>query len=77
MQPTSTQKCAWLARHPRWTFHFTPTSRSWANVVESFFRLAYPSPPATRCLPLARRSLQAAINRYLKEHNRKALPLDG
>jgi transposase len=28
---------AWLARHPRWTFHFTPTSCSWANAVESFF----------------------------------------
>src|SRR5215469_10409751 len=28
---------AWLARHPRWTFHFTPTSCSWANAVETFF----------------------------------------
>ena len=28
---------AWLARHPRWTFHFTPTSCSWLNAVESFF----------------------------------------
>ena len=28
---------AWLARHPRWTFHFTPTSRSWLNAVEGFF----------------------------------------
>ena len=25
---------AWLARHPRWTFHFTPTSASWLNAVE-------------------------------------------
>jgi hypothetical protein len=24
----------WLARHPRVTFHFTPTSCSWANAVE-------------------------------------------
>ena len=22
---------AWLERHPRWTFHFTPTSASWLN----------------------------------------------
>ncbi len=29
--------CAWLARHPRWTFHFTPTSASWLNAVEGFF----------------------------------------
>ena len=27
----------WLARHPRWTFHFTPTSSSWLNAVEGFF----------------------------------------
>jgi transposase len=28
---------AWLARHPRWTFHFTPTSASWLNAVIGFF----------------------------------------
>lgn len=28
---------AWLARHPRWTFRFTPTSASWLNAVEGFF----------------------------------------
>jgi len=28
---------AWLARHPRWTFHFTPTSGSWLNAVDNFF----------------------------------------
>jgi transposase len=27
----------WLARHPRWIFHFTPTSCSWLNAVEGFF----------------------------------------
>jgi DDE superfamily endonuclease/Homeodomain-like domain len=27
----------WLARHPRWTFHFTPTAGSWLNAVETFF----------------------------------------
>jgi transposase len=27
----------WLARRPRWTFHFTPTSASWLNAVEGFF----------------------------------------
>lgn len=30
---------AWLDRHPRWTFHFTPTSSSWLNVVEGFFAI--------------------------------------
>ena len=28
---------AWLSRHPRVTFHFTPTSASWMNAVEGFF----------------------------------------
>ena len=27
----------WLDRHPRFTFHFTPTSCSWLNAVEGFF----------------------------------------
>jgi transposase len=28
---------AWLARQPRFTFHFTPTSCSWVNAVEGLF----------------------------------------
>jgi transposase len=27
----------WLGRHPRFVFHFTPTSCSWLNAVETFF----------------------------------------
>jgi len=30
---------AWLARHPRWHIHFTPTYASWLNQVERFFAL--------------------------------------
>jgi transposase len=59
---------AWLDRHPRWTFHFTPTSASWLNAVEGFFA------------KLARRRLQrgvfgslvevqAAIKRFIAESN--------
>jgi transposase len=29
---------AWLARHPRFHLHFTPTSSSWLNVIERWFR---------------------------------------
>ena len=56
----------WLARHPRWTFHFTPTSASWLNAVERFFakltrrRLKR---GIFRSLP----ELQAAINRFLAD----------
>ncbi|MGA8363604.1 MAG: IS630 family transposase, partial [Solirubrobacteraceae bacterium] len=31
------QVLAWLARHKRFTFHFTPTSCSWLNAVEGYF----------------------------------------
>ena len=64
---------AWLTRHPRWTFHFTPTSCSWLNAVETFF--------ATLTRRRLQRGafhslvdLQAAINRYLDEHNQRPKP---
>ena len=28
----------WLVKHPRFVMHFTPTSASWLNMVERFFR---------------------------------------
>jgi transposase len=41
MDNSSTHKTpairSWLARHPRWHVHFTPTSSSWINQVERFF----------------------------------------
>lgn len=64
---------AWLARHPRWTFHFTPTSASWLNAVEGFFAKL-----TRRRLKLgvftSIADLQAAINRYLAEHNHDPKP---
>ena len=59
---------AWLARHPRWVFHFTPTSASWLNAVEGFFSVL----TRRRIRRGAFQSvvdLQAAINRYIHEHN--------
>ena len=32
------QVLAWPAKHPRFHMHFTPTSSSWLNMVERFFR---------------------------------------
>src|ERR1700722_8869507 len=38
MPPINILRCwTWLAEHPRWTFHFTPTSCSWFNAVKGFF----------------------------------------
>ena len=59
---------AWLARHPRWTFHFTPTSGSWLNAVETFFS-ALTRRRLKRGVFRSIVELQTAINRYLAEHN--------
>ena len=63
----------WLERHPRWTLHFTPTSASWLNAVEGFF--------ATLTKRRLKRGvfrsvvdLQAAINRFLEDHNQQSQP---
>ncbi len=63
----------WLLRHPRWAFHFTPTSSSWLNAVEGYLA------------KLTRRrlkhgvfhsivDLQAAINRFIEETNENPRP---
>ena len=59
---------AWLARHPRWVFHFTPTSASWINAVEGFFS-ALTRRRLKRGAFTSVADLQAAINRYIREHN--------
>lgn len=64
---------AWLARHPRWTFHFTPTSSSWLNAVETFFS-ALTRRRLKRGVFRSIVDLQAAINRYLDKHNADPKP---
>ena len=64
---------AWLARHPRWTFHFTPTSDSWLNAVETFFS-ALTRKRLRRGNFHSLVALQTAINRYLAEHNTDPRP---
>ena len=64
---------AWLERHPRWTFHFTPTSGSWLNAVENFFS-KMTRQRIRRGVFRSIVDLQAAINRYLAEHNAEPKP---
>ncbi|GJD71690.1 IS630 family transposase IS870 [Methylobacterium gnaphalii] len=64
---------AWLARNPRWIFHFTPTSASWLNAVEGFFS-ALTRRRLRRGTFSGVTDLQAAIKRYIAEHNRNARP---
>jgi transposase len=63
----------WLARHPRWTFHFTPTSESWLNAVEGFFA-KLTKRRLKRGIFLSVVDLQAAINRFVIEHNAEPKP---
>ena len=63
----------WLARHPRWTFHFTPTSASWLNAVEGFFAILTKR-RLKRGVFRSVTDLQAAINRFLVDHNDHAKP---
>jgi transposase len=54
----------WLCRHPRWTFHFTPTSASWLNAVEGFFAILTKR-RLKRGVFKGVVDLQAAINRFV------------
>jgi len=63
----------WLEKHPRFHFHFTPTSASWCNAVEGFFakltkkrlkRGVFKSVP----------ELENAILRFVEEKNQTAKP---
>jgi transposase len=64
---------AWLDRHPRWVFHFTPTSASWLNAVEGFFA-KLTKRRLQRGVFHSLVSLQAAINRFLADTNANPRP---
>ena len=63
----------WLARHPRYHIHFTPTSGSWLNLVERLF-----AEVTERCVRrgshTAVRSLEKAMLDYLDRRNRNPKP---
>jgi transposase len=63
----------WLARHPRWVFHFTPTSSSWLNAVEGFFA-KLSRRRLKRGVFSSVADLQATINRFVAEHNQSPKP---
>jgi len=49
--PQASTVQTWLAKHPRFHMHFTPTSASWLNMVERFFRDLTTSACAAACSP--------------------------
>ena len=64
---------AWLDRHPRFVFHYTPTSASWLNAVEGFFA-KLTKRRLKRGVFRSLVELQAAINRFLDETNNNPKP---
>jgi transposase len=64
---------AWLAKHPRFHIHFTPTSASWLNMVERFFRDITDKRIRRGVFPSVS-DLKAAINEYIAAHNAKPKP---
>jgi transposase len=64
---------AWLERHPRFTMHFTPTSASWLNMVERFFRDLTQN-RLRRGVFRSVGDLMTAIAEYLVQHNQDPKP---
>ena len=64
---------AWLAKNPRITLHFTPTSCSWLNMVEIFFGIITRQ-AIRRGTFLNVQDLENAIRTYIDAYNDRAKP---
>jgi len=64
---------AWLSRHPRIHVHFTPTSSSWLNMVERFFR-DITDKSIRRGVFRSVEELEFAIHEYIAAHNSNPKP---
>jgi transposase len=64
---------AWLARHPRFVMHFTPTGASWLNMVERFFR-DITEKRIRRDSFTSVPELELAIDLYVADHNADPKP---
>ena len=65
---------AWLAKHPRFHLHFAPTSSSWLNLIERWFR-ELTDKAIRRGVFHSVPDLIAAIEDYLGAHNNEPRPL--
>jgi len=63
----------WLARHPRFHVYFTPTSSSWLNMVERFFRDLTQN-QLRRGIFRDVEDLISAIAKYIALHNQNPKP---
>lgn len=63
----------WLEKHPRFHMHFTPTSASWLNMVERFFR-DLTTQRIRRGVFTRVPELVGAIDQYIVKHNEQPKP---
>ena len=64
---------AWLEKHPRVKFHFTPTSASWLNLVERFFS-ELTQRQLKRLAVTSVKQLKDTITAYIDDRNRDPAP---
>jgi transposase len=64
---------AWLAKHPRFHMHFIPTSSSWLNMVERWFR-EITTKRIRRDSFHSVEQLEAAIQDFIDNHNEDPKP---
>ena len=64
---------AWLAKHPRFHFHFIPTSSSWLNLVERWFG-KITADRIRRGVFKSVAELEQAIHDYIKHNNANPKP---
>ena len=64
---------AWLAKHPRYQFHFTPTYSSWLNQVERWFGLVTEK-AIRRGSFTSVKDLIEKIDAFVKAYNKTATP---
>src|SRR6267378_3010824 len=63
----------WLAKQPRFNMHFTPTSASWLNMVERFFR-DITTERLRRGVFTSVSERVKAIDEYVAHHNKEPKP---
>jgi len=64
---------AWLTKHPRFVCHFVPTSSSWLNMVERWFR-ELTEQAIRRGIFVSVPDLQRAIDEFLQAWNKNPKP---
>jgi transposase len=63
----------WLGKHPRVSFHFTPTHASWVNLAECFFSIVTKQ-GLQQAVHKSARALEKTLENFIEEYNRNAGP---